>query len=161
MVRMEVSGVHLDASTGSAVLVLAGDDDRILPILIGLAEATSIAKELDEVELPRPLTHDLMIDALHSLSVSIARVEVIDLRDDTYFAELVLSDAHGEEIRIDSRPSDAVALALRADAPIFVDEKVLEQSRSAPQEIPAEADKERWKKILEEMDPEDFGKYKM
>jgi bifunctional DNase/RNase len=158
---MSVTGIHLDPSTGSAVLVLTGAEDRVLPILIGLAEATSIAKELEGVELPRPLTHDLLRDLIHALQAQIVRVEIIDLRDDTYYAEVVLKDVGGQETRLDSRPSDAVALAVRVDSPIFVHEQVMRKTRSSPQEILANADKEDWKTILEEMDPEDFGKYKM
>jgi bifunctional DNase/RNase len=85
----------------------------------------------------------------------------MDLRDNTYFAEIVLKDASGRTVRVDSRPSDAVALAVRVDAPIFVHEQVLQKARPAPKEMPAPTDKEGWKKLLEEMDPEDFGKYKM
>jgi bifunctional DNase/RNase len=161
MLRMCVTGIHLDPSTGSAVLMLTGDDDRVLPILIGLAEATSIAKELEDVDLPRPLTHDLLRDVIQTLGARVIRVEIIDLRDDTYFAEVVLGDASGKETRLDSRPSDAVAVAVRVDAPIFVHEQVMQKTQPQAQEILGDADKERWKKILEEMDPEDFGKYKM
>ncbi len=161
MIRMSVAGIHLDPSSGSAVLVLKGPEDQVLPILIGLAEATSIAKELDEVELPRPLTHDLLRDVIRALSAGLERIEVTDLREGTYFAELVLRDAGGEDVRLDSRPSDAVAIALRVNAPIFVREQVLRKTQASPQEMLSEADKEEWKALLEEMEPEDFGKYKM
>ena len=161
MIRMSVAGVHLDSSTGSAVLVLTNPEGRALPILIGLAEATSIAKELEGVELPRPLTHDLLRDSLEALGARILRVEVTALRENNYYAIVVLADVGGRETQLDSRPSDAVALAVRVDAPIFVHEQVLRETQSSPQEILASAEKEEWKKILEEMDPEDFGKYKM
>ncbi len=161
MIRMTVAGVHLDASSGSAVLVLTNPEGRVLPILVGLAEATSIAKELEGVELPRPLTHDLLRDVLQELGARVLRVEVTSLRENTYYAIVVLADASGRESQLDSRPSDAVALALRVDAPIFVHEQVLRKTHSSPQEILAAAEKEEWKKILEEMDPEDFGKYKL
>ncbi|MCH6564147.1 MAG: bifunctional nuclease family protein [Myxococcales bacterium] len=161
MIRMSVAGVHLDSSSGSAVLVLANPEGRALPILIGLAEATSIARELEGVELPRPLTHDLLRDSLEALGARILRVEVTALRENTYYAIVVLADASGRETQLDSRPSDAVALAVRVDAPIFVHEQVLRETQSNPQEILASAEKEEWKKILEAMDPEDFGKYKM
>ena len=161
MIRMTVAGVHLDASSGSAVLVLTNPEGRVLPILVGLAEATSIAKELEGVELPRPLTHDLLRDVLQELGARVLRVEVTSLRENTYYAIVVLADTSGREAQLDSRPSDAIALALRVDAPIFVHEQVLRKTHSNPQEILAAAEKEEWKKILEEMDPEDFGKYKM
>jgi len=161
MIRMTVAGVHLDASSGSAVLLLTNPEGRTLPILIGLAEATSIAKELEGMELPRPLTHDLLRDALAELGARVLSVEVTALRENTYYAIVVLADATGRETRLDSRPSDAIALAVRVDAPIFVHEQVLRKSQSSPQDILATAEKEEWKKILEEMEPEDFGKYKM
>jgi hypothetical protein len=161
MIRMSVAGVHLDSSSGSAVLVLTNPEGRALPILIGLAEATSIAKELEGIELPRPLTHDLLRDSLEALGARIIRVEVTALRENTYYAIVVLTDASGRETQLDSRPSDAVALAVRVDAPIFVHEQVLRETQSSPQEFLASAEKEEWKKLLEEMDPEDFGKYKM
>ncbi len=161
MTVMSVAGIHLDPSSGSAVLVLKGPEDQLLPTLIGLPEATSIAKELDAVELPRPLTHDLLRDVIGALSASVESVEIIDLREDTFFAEIILRNAAGESLRVDSRPSDAIALALRVNAPILVHEQVLLKTQSRPQEMLTEADKEEWKALLEEMEPEDFGKYKM
>ena len=161
MLRMTVAGIHLDPASGSAVLVLSTPEGRTLPILIGLAEATSIAKELEGVELPRPLTHDLLRDAIQELQACVIRVEVTELRENTYYAVIVLEDADGRKTRLDSRPSDAIALAVRVNTPIFVHEQVLKQTHSSPQEILAATEKEEWKKILEEMDPEDFGKYKM
>ncbi len=161
MIVMHVSGISVDPSAGSAILLLEGDQGESLAIAIGMAEATSIAKELEGVEFPRPLTHDLMMACLASLQASLLAVEVVDLREDTYFAELVLSDASGTERRVDARPSDAIALAVRADAPIRVRRKLVRQSEAEPQEIPSPTDKESWKRLLGEMDPEDFGKYKM
>ncbi len=107
------------------------------------------------------MTHDLFRDVLRAAGIEIERIEVVDLRDNTYFAEIVVKDREGREVRIDSRPSDAIALAVRMDASIFVHEQVLRKSQPAAQEFPSPTDKEGWKKLLEEMDPEDFGKYKM
>lgn len=161
LIPMSVDGLHLDASSGCAVLVLKSAEGAILPILIGVAEATSIAKELEDLKLPRPLTHDLLRDVIGYLQARVLRVEVTDLRDSTYHSVIVLQDLAGREGRLDSRPSDAVALALRVDAPVFVHEQVLRKSQSSSQEILATAEKEEWKQLLEEMGPEDFGKYKM
>lgn len=161
MIEMHVVGISVDQNSGGAVLFLQDDTERTLPIWIGLAEATAIAKELEGVELARPLTHDLFRDTLKATGAEITRVEVTDLRDNTYFAEIVLRDSSGGVVRVDSRPSDAVALAVRVDAPIFVHEQVLRKAQPAPKEMPVPTDKEGWKKLLEEMDPEDFGKYKM
>jgi bifunctional DNase/RNase len=161
MLEMHVVGISVDQTSGGAVLFLQDDAERTLPIWIGLAEATAIAKELEGVELPRPLTHDLFRDVLQATGVALQKVEVTDLRDNTYFAELVLRDPQGQTLRIDSRPSDAIALAVRTDAPIFVHEQVLRKTHPGLKEFPPSSDKEAWKKLLEEMDPEDFGKYKM
>jgi bifunctional DNase/RNase len=158
---MHVVGISVDQSSGGAVLFLQDEADRTLPIWIGIAEATAIAKELEGVDLPRPMTHDLFRDVLRATGTEVERIEVIDLRDNTYFAEIVLRDPKGGSLRIDSRPSDAIALAVRMEAPIFVHEQVLRKSQPAAQEFPPPTDKEGWKKLLEEMDPEDFGKYKM
>jgi bifunctional DNase/RNase len=161
MVRMEVFDLAVDEAAGSVLLVLQGDAGESLVMAIGLPEATAIAKEIQDVDFPRPLTHDLMRDIVAGLGGNLERVEVIALREGTYFAELVVRDASGQLRRFDSRPSDAIALALRTDAAIFADEQVLTKAESEAQEFPPPTDKEGWKKILEEMDPEDFGKWKM
>jgi bifunctional DNase/RNase len=161
MVQMQVFDLAVDESAGSVLLVLQGDEGESLVMAIGLPEATAIAKEMQKGDFPRPMTHDLMRDILAGLGGSLERVEVVALRDGTYFAELVVTDASGQTRRIDSRPSDAIALALRTESPIFADEQVLTKAESEAQEFPPATDKESWKKILEGMDPKDFGKYKM
>lgn len=161
MLPLEIFDLVVDEAEGTVMLVLQGEGGESLVMAIGLPEATAIAKEIQKVEFPRPLTHDLMRDILAELGGSLERVEVVALREGTYFAELVIRDASGQTRRIDSRPSDAIALALRAEAPIFADEQILTQAESEAQEFPPTTDKESWRKILEDMDPEDFGKYKM
>ena len=158
---MTVAGISVDPGTGSAVLALSGPDEQTLVIAIGLAEATSIATELEGVELPRPLSHDLLREVIERLGAKVVRVEIVDLRANTFFAELILAGENDEEIRVDSRPSDGIALAVRADAPIFVHERVLRKAHPTSDEPPPTSDKEAWKQLLEEMAPEDFGKYKM
>ncbi|GAG23037.1 unnamed protein product, partial [marine sediment metagenome] len=146
---------------GGVLIVLKGEGGESLVIAIGLAEATAIAKELQELEFSRPLTHDLMRDIVDTLGARVDRVEILELRDGTYYAELVIVDSGGQTRRIDSRPSDAIALALRTGSPVFADEQILIQDDPEAQEFPPATDKESWKKILEGMTPEDFGKYKM
>ncbi len=157
---MQVTGLGVDASSSTTVIILEGEGET-LGMAIGLAEATSIAKALDQVEMKRPLAHDLMRDVVGAAGARVRQVEVIDLREATYYAEVVLEDATGVVHRIDSRPSDAIALALRVGAPILVHEHVLRKESPEAQEFPSPTDKEGWKKLLEEMEPEDFGKYKM
>ena len=182
-VEMFVGGLVLDPNTQAPVVVLKDESGKIcLPIWIGIAEATSIATAIKQVAMERPLTHDLMHDVFGQISVSVQRVVITELKESTYYAELVLT--HGDKaLIIDSRPSDAIALALRASAPIFVAQSVLDQARITFAMVPEEqegaecevqsdestespkgdftaVDKEKWQKILEELDPEDF-KYKV
>ena len=157
---MAVTGLGVDTTSNTTVLVLEGNGES-LGMAIGLAEATSIAKALHQVEMSRPLAHDLLRDVMGVAGVRLRQVEVVDLRDATYFAVLVVEDASGVTHRIDSRPSDAIALALRVAAPILVHPHVLGDEARETKEFPSPADKEGWKKLLAEMEPEDFGKYKM
>lgn len=160
MIRMIVHGLTIDPASNSPILILKDpDSDRTLPIWIGLLEATAIASELEDVTFSRPMTHDLMKSLLESASYSVTRVEVTDLRDNTFYALIHLSSANSE-LTVDSRPSDAIALALRTEAPIFVSEDVLERSSSESPSDGEDAEK-KYKDLLESMDPNEFGKYKM
>ncbi len=170
-IEMVVGGLTIDPLTNSPVLILRDlQGNRTLPIWIGVLEATSIATVLEKIDVGRPMTHDLLKTIVHHLDATITRVEICDLRDNTYYAYLHL-DRHGRDIQIDSRPSDAIAIALRTGAPIFVAEEVLEKSRrdvaieedekSEGVNVASTSDKEKLKEILEELEPEDFGKYKM
>lgn len=160
-ITMTIAGLALDADRQGAVLVLESDEGPRLAIAIGMVEAAAIARELQETHFPRPLTHDLLRDVIEALEAKVEAIEIVDLRDDTYYAEIVLRDASGREHRLDARPSDAIALAIRAEAPIRVESTVLERADPGAQEIPVPTDKEGWKRRLREMDPGDFGKYKM
>lgn len=128
-VEMFVGGLVLDPNTQAPVVVLKDESGDIhLPIWIGIAEATSIASAIKQLSMSRPLTHDLMYDVFGELGVKIERVVITNLKDSTYYAELILS-VGDRALIVDSRPSDAIALALRASAPIFVSEHVLEQAK--------------------------------
>jgi hypothetical protein len=156
---MQIAALATDSDTGVTVILLEGAGGT-LAMVIGMAEATSIAKALDQVELPRPLAHDLLVEVLDATDAQVRQVEIMDLRDGTYYAELEIADANHNVVRIDSRPSDAIALALRVGAPIYAREHLLSEEPREAQGLPSPADKEGWKKLLEEMGPEDF-KYKM
>jgi hypothetical protein len=162
---MKVTGLTIDPFTNMPIIILKDLDEKsALPIWIGLIEASAIATELEKIKLARPMTHDLMKNILQVLDVRVSRVEVNDLADNTFYARIYLT-ADGKEHVIDSRPSDAIALALRAGAPIFVDRKVIEKSRQIDlnkEGISGEkGEKEKWAEFLENLNPEDFGKYKM
>ena len=134
-----------------------------IPIWIGLFEASAIATELEKIQLSRPMTHDLIKGIFEGLGTQLKRIEITDLKENTFYASLIL-EKDGKEITIDSRPSDAIAIALRTNSPIFVHEDVIEKGRKIDLAKAGEeekATKEKWTEILENLNPEDFGKYKM
>ena len=160
-IEFTIKGMILDPVNNSPVVILQDTaETTILPIWIGVFEANAIALELEHIETPRPMTHDLIRSLLKQLSAAMDKIVVTDLVDSTYFAEIHLKH-HGESVIVDSRPSDALAVAIRMGARIFVNEEVIRKSRSF-----SIADRENWteddlKKWLENAAPEDLGKYKM
>jgi uncharacterized protein len=179
VVEVRVHGLILEHKTQQNIVVLRElDGMRILPIWIGPGEAQAIRRILSEEPFPRPLTHDLLHIIIEGLKAKVARVVIADLRENTFFASIVVE--RGEEIlSVDARPSDSVAIALRAKAPIFVNDKLLqvppkegegeaaegegaESESSAPQRALSDEEKaEQLRRYLEDMDPEDFGKFHM
>ena len=159
-VEMKIRGLMMDPVTNMPIVVLKDiNGNTILPIWVGIYEANAIALEIEKVSTPRPMTHDLIKTLLHGLGTGIRKVVVSELKDDTFYAVIWL-DKDGELISVDSRPSDALALALRLDCPIYVDETVLKSSKTSN----AAADKvstEEQRRWLESLDDEDLGRYKM
>ncbi len=151
---MKVRGVALDQQMNPVVLLVDQPETMALPIWIGQAEATAIAMQLQGVKPPRPMTHDLVRTLLSELKASISRIVVTDVRDNTYFAEIHVAQ-NGTAMVIDSRPSDAIAVALRMEAPIFVEEKVAAQAIQLKKSFD-ENDMEEWKKFLNDVKPSDF-----
>ncbi len=165
MIQMKVSGLTIDPMTNTPIVILKDmEDKRALPIWIGLFEASAIATELEKITFSRPMTHDLINDLLKSVEANIMMIEINDLRDNTFFAMIHLL-INGNKVAVDSRPSDAIALALRANAPIFVHEKVMYKSRNLDFGKKAanleNVKNEKLKEFLENLSPDDFGKYKM
>ena len=161
---MVVSGLTVDPLTNSPIVILKETHgERTLPIWIGLLEATAIASELEGIKFSRPMTHDLLKSIMDMIDVEVNKIEVCDLKNNTYYALIHLT--HGKkEISIDARPSDALALSLRMKAPIFVAEEVISKSKQIDLTSEAEDTSEqgkKWQDILEKLNPEDFGKYKM
>ncbi len=157
MIEMFVHGVTLDPVSQMPILMLKSKDNEevMLPIWIGLFEADSIVRELQKVEPPRPMTYELLKSAIESLSGKLERIVITDLKDGTYYAEIHIAQG-SNLIIIDSRPSDAINLALRANVPIYVNPEVLEKSKvPKPEE---DAEKEKLKEWLENIKPEDFEK---
>lgn len=162
--EMKVSGLTIDQVSNSPIVILRSvEGDHALPIWIGIMEATAIATELENVKFARPMTHDLFKNFIDLLKVSISKVEVCDLRDNTFYAQIFFS-SNDQPYNMDARPSDAIALALRAGCPIFVHDSVLEKSKQLDGEPEAWDKSEegmKWKDYLEKLSPDDFGKYKM
>lgn len=171
MIPMKVTGLTIDPFTNMPIIILKDMEEKsALPIWIGLIEASAIATELEKIQLTRPMTHDLMKNILQALGVRVERVEVNDLCDNTFYAKIFLKSNNAKigksgEFVVDSRPSDAIAMALRTSAPIFVDKKVIEKSRQVDMTQPPKdgekGDQQKWAEFLEGLNSEDFGKYKM
>ena len=164
---MKVKSLMMDPVTQTPIVILRDPSGKaILPIWVGLFEANAIALKLENVETPRPMTHDLLRAVLESMQASVERISITDLKDSTFYASVLLR-CNGKEFKVDSRPSDAIALALRADAPIFVSKEVIKKasrpdSDGAPApELDDESRKEsdKLRRWLERLQPEDMGKY--
>ena len=159
-VEMKIRGLMMDPVTNMPIVILKDvNGSAVLPIWVGIYEANAIALEIEKVTTPRPMTHDLLKNLLLGLEARVSKVVVNDLRDDTFYA-LIWLEADGQTISIDSRPSDALALALRVDCPIFVEDEVLKNSKVSG----AASDKvtsEELRKWLENLNDEDIGRYKM
>jgi bifunctional DNase/RNase len=160
LIKMTVRGIALDPITNMPIIILKDvEEHKALPIWVGIFEANAIALELEKVTTPRPMTHDLLKSLLDGLGATVQQIVVNDLKDNTFFAVIEVNH-NGTIVTIDSRPSDAIALALRVNAPIFVAEQVVAQAKSV--EISEEReDTDKWKEWLEHLKPEDFGKYRM
>lgn len=159
-VEMKIRGLMMDPVTNMPIVILKDTKgDTILPIWVGIYEANAIALEIEKVTTPRPMTHDLIKNLLLGLEAGVRKVVVSELKDETFYAVIWL-EKDGQVISIDSRPSDALALALRLDCPIYVEEQVLRSSKSAAG-VSEKVNNEELRRWLEGLNDEDFGRYKM
>lgn len=165
-ILMTVGGLTLDPVTKTPIVILKDSENKLnLPIWIGLLEATAMATELEGIKMARPMTHDLLRDVLRELGGVVECVEVTDLRENTYYA-MINVEVGGRHVTIDSRPSDAISLALRTQSPIYVAKKVLEsssvlqQAEEGQEQNLSNVSRDKWSEILEKMTADDF-KYKM
>ncbi|WP_054031953.1 bifunctional nuclease family protein [Desulfatitalea tepidiphila] len=162
--KANVAGLTMDPTSNTPIIILKTEaGDQTIPIWIGLLEATSIASVLQEIQFERPMTHDLFKNFSEHLNIRVSKVEVCDLRDNTFFA-LIHFDGEAQSFTLDARPSDAIAIALRFEAPIYVDEKVIEKSKrgeGAVEVLDQSEEGKKWAEYLENLSPEDFGKYKV
>ena len=158
-IEMTVKGLIIDPITSMPIVILRDKEgQRVLPIWVGGAEANAIMVQLENIPTPRPMTHDLLKNVIHDLKADILKIVVSDLKENTFYA-LIYLKVNGEAVAVDARPSDAIALALRSRAPIFVEDRVIDHARSA--DMTLEEDSERLQKWLENLDPDELGKYKM
>jgi bifunctional DNase/RNase len=162
-IEFKIKGLMMDPLTNSPIVVLQDTtSDTLLPIWVGIFEANAIALQIEKVDTPRPMTHDLMKGLLNHLKAKVTKIVVTELKENTFYALIFLS-VEGKTITVDSRPSDAIALALRTDSPIFVTDDVISKSSSTtPSTLTAErSSPEDIKQWLENLNPDDLGKYKM
>ena len=160
-VEMRIRGLMMDPNTNMPIVILKDvASDTVLPIWVGIYEANAIAIEIEKLAAPRPMTHDLTQNLIQYMNGRLDRVVITELKDDTFYAVLWLTQS-GEPITVDARPSDAIALALRADCPIYVAEPVLAVARLNTAGPPDSASTEQLRKWLEGLNDEDLGRYKM
>jgi bifunctional DNase/RNase len=158
-IEMTIKGLMVDPVTNMPIILLRDSEgQKVLPIWVGIYEANAIALQIENVSTPRPMTHDLLKNVITDLKATVKKIVVSDLKENTFFAVIYL-EVGGETVAIDARPSDAIALALRARAPIFVEESVIDNAK--PFEGGEKPDTDRLQKWLENLDPDELGKYKM
>ena len=162
--KVTIAGLVMDPASNTPIIILKiVEDDRTIPIWIGLLEATSIASAIQNIEFDRPMTHDLFKNFTDILNINVSKIEVNDLKDNTYYATIHFASQE-KTFTMDSRPSDAIAIAVRLHAPIYVDDKVIQKSK-AGEGISEALDKseegKKWAEYLEKLNPEDFGNYKI
>ena len=159
-IEMSIKGLMVDPITNTPIVILRDKEgQRVLPIWVGVFEANAIAQQIENVAPARPMTHDLLRNVIRDLNATVEKIVVCDLQENTFYAMIHLA-INGEKVAIDARPSDAIALALRARAPIFVEDSVIDNAKTVDF-APEKGDSERLQKWLESLDPDDMGKYKM
>jgi bifunctional DNase/RNase len=160
LIEMNIKGLMVDPITNMPIIILRDQDgQRVLPIWVGVFEANAIALQIENIQTPRPMTHDLLKNVIQDLQAAVERVVVCDLKDNTFFALIHLQTAVGP-VAVDARPSDAIALALRTRAPILVEEAVIDNAKSVDFANDKQ-DSERLQQWLESLDADELGKYKM
>ena len=162
--EVNIAGLTMDPASNTPVIILKSTEgNQTIPIWIGLLEATSIASILQNIKFDRPMTHDLFKNFLETLGYRVSKIEVCDLKENTFYARIFFS--HDEQtFSMDARPSDAIAIALRFQAPIYVDDTVIEKSQMTTgegQALDQSEEGKKWTEYLEKLSPEDFGKYKV
>ena len=161
-IEMTIKGLMVDPITNTPIVILRDKEgQKVLPIWVGIFEANAIALQIENISTPRPMTHDLLRNVIQDLKASVQKIVVCDLQENTFYALIYLAlNGNGDTVAIDARPSDAIALALRTKAPIFVEDTVIDNAKAVDFST-EKADSDRLHKWLESLDPDDLGKYKM
>jgi len=162
--EVNIASMAIDPTSNTPIIILKSvKGDQAVPIWIGLLEATSIASALRDIKFDRPMTHDLFKNFIDNLEMVVSKVEVCDLKDNTFYARIYF-ESENKSFDMDARPSDAIAIALRFGAPIYVDDKIFEKSQMVEGDyevLNKSEDGKKWAEYLENLNPEDFGKYKV
>ena len=159
MIEMKVMGIAIDTASGSPIIVLNDIENRkALPIWIGSAEASAIIRKIENIKIIRPMTHDLIVDIIKKTGYTVNRIEINDVEKETYYSTIFLTNEDGNEITIDSRPSDAIAVAIRVDAPIFVSAKVLADGSVSCDSAKDEEELQEFRNFIQSIKPSDFEK---
>ena len=162
--EVNIASMAIDPTSNTPIIILKSvKGDQAVPIWIGLLEATSIASALRDIKFDRPMTHDLFKNFIDNLKMVVSKVEVCDLKDNTFYARIYFV-SKDKSFDMDARPSDAIAIALRFGAPIYVDDKIFDKSQMVEGDyevLNKSEDGKKWAEYLENLDPEDFGKYKV
>ena len=163
--KVSIAGITIDPASNTPILMLKSSDDKTIPIWIGVLEAASIASVIQNVKFDRPMTHDLFKNLIEVSNITVAKIEVCDIRNNTFYAKIYFI-SEDKNFMMDARPSDAIAIALRCNAPIYVDDKVIKKTNNLAASEPGEpVDKseeaKKWTKYLENLDTKNFGKYKI
>jgi bifunctional DNase/RNase len=159
-IEMSIKGLMVDPVTNTPIVILRDKEgQKVLPIWVGIFEANAIALQIENIATPRPMTHDLLRNVIHDLKAEVQKIVVCDLQENTFYA-LIYLELNGCTVAIDARPSDAIALALRTRAPIFVEDTVIDNAKTVDFTT-EKADADRLHQWLESLDPDELGKYKM
>jgi bifunctional DNase/RNase len=159
-IEMSIKGLMVDPVTNTPIVILRDKEgQKVLPIWVGIFEANAIALQIENIATPRPMTHDLLRNVIHDLKAEVQKIVVCDLQENTFYA-LIYLELNGSTVAIDARPSDAIALALRTRAPIFVEDTVIDNAKTVDFTT-EKADADRLHQWLESLDPDELGKYKM
>lgn len=162
--KVSIAGLTIDPASNTPIILLKTDEgEETVPIWIGLLEATAIAAALQNINFERPMTHDLFKNFVKTMEMEVVKIEICDLKDNTFYA-LIYFASDSRVFSMDARPSDAIAIALRFDAPIYVDSTVIEKARvnePKAEMLDKSSTGKKWAEYLNDLSPEDFGKYKM